>query len=174
MKTIMINQTAWTERKFDFNFPLELFPVIVERLRGALPQIEAMVKNISDETLSHKKEGKWSVKEIIGHLYDLEELWLGRIEDFLAKKETLRAADMSNTKTKAANHNVKPVDTLINQFTEARQLLIKRVEGFDTSTVSLTALHPRLQKPMRLVDSLYFAAEHDDHELTKIRSLLID
>jgi hypothetical protein len=32
--------------------------------------------------------------------------------------------------------------------------------------------HPRLKTPMRLVDHLYFVAEHDDHHLARIRELL--
>jgi hypothetical protein len=40
-------------------------------------------------------------------LYDLEQLWYGRIEDFLSGEKTLRAADLSNTKTHEANHNKK-------------------------------------------------------------------
>ena len=169
----MITQTPWTERKFDFNFPVGLFPVIVERLRGALMQLETMVKNIPDEKLSFKKTGKWSIKEVVGHLYDLEELWNGRIHDFLEHKHTLRAADMSNAKTTAANYNLKPINELLNQFSDARGKLLERVKDFDEATASLTALHPRLQTPMRLIDSLFFVAEHDDHELTKIRQIIL-
>lgn len=168
----MITQTPWIERKFEFNFPVGLFPVIVERLRGTLLQLELTVKNIPDEKLSVKKDGRWSVKEVVGHLYDLEELWNGRIDDFLEHKQTLRAADMSNAKTTAAGHNSKPIDVLLKQFADARNKLITRVKDIDEATASLTALHPRLQTPMRLVDSLFFVAEHDDHELTKIRRLI--
>jgi hypothetical protein len=37
--------------------------------------------------------------------------------------------------------------------------------------VSKAILHPRLKQPMRLVDHLYFAAEHDDHHLARIWEL---
>ena len=168
----MITQTPWIERKFEFNFPVGLFPVIIERLRGTLLQLESTIKNIPDEKLSAKKDGKWSVKEVVGHLFDLEELWNGRIDDFLEHKQTLRAADMSNAKTTAANHNTKQIGELLKQFIDARNKLIKRVQDLDEATASLTALHPRLQTPMRLIDSLFFVAEHDDHELTKIRRLI--
>jgi len=168
----MITQTPWIERKFEFNFPVGLFPVIIERLRGTLSRIESQVKNKNEVELSRKIPGSWSVKEQIGHLYDLEELWYGRIEDFLAGKDSLRAADMTNSKTHGANHNDKNIDELLKQFAASRNKLIAKVENIDEATASITALHPRLQKPMRLVDSLFFVAEHDDHHLAKIRELL--
>lgn len=168
----MITQTPWFERKFDFNFPVGLFPVIVERLRGTLPRLELLLENISEER-SIKKEGKhWSIKEQVGHLYDLEELWYGRIEDFLAHKQTLRAADLKNTKTEQADHNSKKNSELIKQFSAARNKLITKVENINETSAALTALHPRLQQPMRLIDSLFFVAEHDDHHLAKIRELI--
>ena len=167
----MITQTPWIERKFDFNFPIGMFPVIVERLRDTLPQLQWMLKKVSEEK-AEQKNRHWSIKEEVGHLYDLEELWYGRIEDFLAKNEILRAADMSNTKTEKADHNSKTIPELLKQFSEARNKLINKVENMDEATAAITALHPRLQKPMRLVDSLFFVAEHDDHHLTKIRELL--
>ncbi|TMI81771.1 MAG: DinB family protein [Bacteroidetes bacterium] len=168
----MIEQTPWFERKFDFNFPVGLFPVIVERLRGTTPRIEHIANNKSEGQLSQKINVAWSVKEQVGHLYDLEELWYGRIEDFLAGEKTLRAADLSNTKTHEADHNKKTLHELLTMFSHTRSKLIEKVENFDEATASLTALHPRLQTPMRLIDSLFFVAEHDDHHLAKIRALI--
>jgi uncharacterized damage-inducible protein DinB len=169
----MISQTPWFERKFDFNFPVGLFPVIIERLRGTKPRIEAMIKDTGEKTLTSKKNNEWSIKEQVGHLYDLEELWYGRIEDFLANKETLRTADLRNIKTHEARHNEKNIIELINQFSSARNKLINKIKDVDETAASLTALHPRLLTPMRLIDSLFFVAEHDDHHLTKIRGLLL-
>jgi uncharacterized damage-inducible protein DinB len=168
----MITQTPWFERKFDFNFPVGIFPIVVERLRGTLLQLQLMLKNVAEEKAQHKDGEHWSIKEQIGHLYDLEELWYGRIEDFLSRKQTLRVADLSNAKTQNANHNSKTIPELLKQFSEERNKLINKVENIDEATASITALHPRLQKPMRLVDSLFFVAEHDDHHLTKIREIL--
>jgi uncharacterized damage-inducible protein DinB len=168
----MITQTPWIERQFDFNYPIGLFPVIVERLRGTVPRIQSLVKNQTEEKLSHKTEAAWSVKEQIGHLCDLEELWYGRIEDFLSGEQTLRAADMTNAKTTQANHNKKNIQQLIEEFSSSRNKLISKVHDVDETTASLTASHPRLKKPMRLIDSLFFIAEHDDHHLAKISSLL--
>src|SRR6266545_3128831 len=109
----MIQQTPWFERKFEFNFPVGLLPVILERLRGTLPQIESVIKNKTEEKLTERIGEAWSIKEQVGHLYDLEELWYGRLEDFLSGKGTLRAADLSNAKTHRAKHNKKSIEELL-------------------------------------------------------------
>lgn len=167
----MITQTPWIERKFNFDFPVGLFPVIIERLRGAIPRLEALVFGLNEE-IAQKRTGKnWSIKEQIGHLTDLEELWSGRIDDFLDSLETLRAADMTNERTFAADHHSQNLQKLLNDFIITRSDLVRKVESFDEKTASKIALHPRLNTPMRLVDSLFFVAEHDDHHLAKIRAL---
>ena len=168
----MITQTPWFERKFDFNFPVGLFPVIISRLEGTLPRIVAMTKNVSEDALLRKSNDEWSAKEQLGHLYDLEELWYGRVEDFLAGNEVLKAADLRNTKTHEADHNKKEMGELVNLFSSARKKLIDKVRDIDEPMAIKTALHPRLRTPMRLVDHLYFVAEHDDHHLAKLRELL--
>ncbi|HYC38871.1 MAG TPA: DinB family protein [Chitinophagaceae bacterium] len=168
----MVQQIPWIERSFSFDFPLGLFPVILERLRGTTFRLEVMLRGINDEILSARPEGKWSVKEQVGHLCDLEDLWSSRVDDFLSGKEVLTPADMSNTRTHSARHGDESLVLLLKRFGAARSALVEKVAFADVETASLTALHPRLQQPMRLVDSLYFAAEHDDHHLARIRQLI--
>ncbi|MBS1919504.1 MAG: DinB family protein [Bacteroidetes bacterium] len=168
----MITLTPWFERKFEFNFPVSMFPVITERLRGTTPRLEFMLQNIPDEKMNHKTGNHWSIKEHIGHLSDLEELWYGRIEDFLTGKEFLRDADLSNSKTNDAGHNSNSMQKLLKEFSRSRNKLIQKAEQMDAATASRTALHPRLLQPMRLIDSLFFVAEHDDHHITVIRGIL--
>jgi hypothetical protein len=46
-----------------------------------------------------------------------------------------------------------------------------RLDQMEPALFSRTMLHPRLKQPMRLVDHLYFVAEHDDHHLAHIWAL---
>jgi hypothetical protein len=167
-----MQRTNWLERKFNFDFPAGMIYVVLERLRGSLPQIQSMIAGLSDEQLSKKFGDKWSIKEEIGHLNDLEELHDGRIDDFLAAKEVLRAADMQNIKTNQANHNKKSVVELLNTFESKRRDFIGRLEQLNDEMQNRTAMHPRLQVIMRPVDMAYFTAEHDDHHITTIREIL--
>ena len=76
----MIQQTPWFERKFNFDFPPGLFPVIFSRLEGSIFRLQRILSNAEDDEASHNPKG-WSVKEQVGHLYDLEELWWKRLQD---------------------------------------------------------------------------------------------
>ncbi|MBO0912131.1 MAG: hypothetical protein J2P13_10085 [Acidobacteria bacterium] len=58
------------------------------------------------------------------------------------------------------------------QFRAARLRPVSRVGELKLELFSRTMLHPRLKQPMRLVDRLYFAAEHDDHHLAGIWELI--
>lgn len=167
----MIRQTPWFERTFQFNFPVTNFPVIFSRLEGTLFRLQAILVNADDDYASYNAEG-WSVKEHVGHFFDLEELWWKRLQDFLDRKEILTPADLTNTKTKEAGHNQKSLEQLMQQFTIERQKILESVYGFDKGTLGLTSLHPRLQQPMRMIDSLFFVAEHDDHHIAAISALL--
>lgn len=156
--------TPWVERTFNFNFPSGLFPVIFSRLEGSIFRLFRILANADDQKCSHSDYG-WSVKQHLGHLTDLEELWWRRLDDFLQNKNVLTAADMSNKKTEEAGHNEKSLETLLADFTRERQKMLETIYGYDEEMLLRTALHPRLNVPMRLIDLLYFVAEHDDHHI---------
>ena len=167
----MIQQTPWFERKFNFDFPPGLFPVIFSRLEGSIFRLQRILSNAEEDHAGHNPKG-WSVKEQVGHLYDLEELWWKRLQDFMDAKEVLSAADLTNRKTTEAKHNEKTLEQLLQLFTLERQRTLEGIYHFDESALLKTSVHPRLQQPMRLIDALYFVAEHDDHHIAIISSLL--
>jgi uncharacterized damage-inducible protein DinB len=162
----------WFERKFEFTFPVELHPNLCARLRGTPARLEEVVRGAPREVLIRKPPDKWSAQEHAGHLLDIEPLWMARVDDYLAGGSELTAADLKNRKTHEANHNARPIDEILKQFREARSRLVKRIETIDPGLFARTMTHPRLKQPMRMVDHLYFAAEHDDHHLASMWELL--
>ena len=99
----------WIERTFTFDNPVEKYPDIIERLRGVAVRAGVIVGGVHDDVLSSTAHGPWSIKDNIGHLIDLEALLDSRLDDFLAGRETLTGADMSNAKTNAAPHNSRSI-----------------------------------------------------------------
>lgn len=163
---------VWFERKFEFSFPVELVPNLLARLRGTPARLEETVRGGSRESLTRKPEEKWSAQEHAGHLLDLEPLWLARVNDYVAAADQLTATDLRNRKTDEANHNARPLEQILTKFRAARERLLQRVDELDASLFARAIPHPRLKTPMRLVDHLYFVAEHDDHHLARIWELL--
>ena len=167
----MSAKQPWFERKFDFSFPFERYPDIVERLRGTPARVEELIRGLRPDILTRRDGETWSIQENIGHLIVVENLWLGRLEDFLAGEKTLRPADVTNRATHEADHNEQPIDAITSSFREVRRQWVDRLEALEDADFSRTALHPRLEVPMRLVDCCLFAADHDDYHLARMTEL---
>jgi len=166
-----MKQINWFERKFDFSTEQNIFPSIIERLIGTPIRLENKIATITDSISGKKPGSKWSIKENIGHLIDLEPLWQGRLEDIRNGKEVLREADLENTKTHEADHNSGSTQELVHQFKVLRKQTIEELSTLEEVDVFKYALHPRLKTPMRTMDLFLFVAEHDDHHLAEISRL---
>lgn len=168
----MSQVAKWFDRKFEFSFPAEVCPNLCIRLRGAPVRIEEMLQTQLADRLARRAEGKWSIQEHAGHLLDLESLWMARVNDYASGAAELTEADLSNRKTDAANHTARRITEILQEFRNRRLQLVERVAEFQPDFFARTALHPRLKTPFRLVDHLYFVAEHDDHHLAMMWEML--
>ena len=167
-----MKQEKWFDRTFNFQNKQNVFPSILERLSGTPIRLEEKVIGISENILTFSLDNKWSIKENIGHLIDLEPLWQGRLHDIINNQVELRSTDLQDTKTDIANHNIKPLQELLSEFRQIREQTIKTLESINEETIFKSALHPRLKAPMRTMDLFLFVAEHDDHHLTRISELI--
>jgi uncharacterized damage-inducible protein DinB len=167
-----MQQTEWFNRKFPLIEDNGLLPTIIERLIGTPARIEALLQGLNPALLTVRRGEKWTIKEEIGHLYDLEPLWIGRLDDLLNGLTELRVTDLTNQKTHTANHNAAEMEVLQQSFSGLRQQFVIKLAGLTAEQLVQSALHPRLKTPMRIIDLAWFVAEHDDHHLVNIRRLL--
>ncbi len=167
-----MHRWPWTQRPFRFDFPVEKFPDILERLRGTPARVEELVRGLPPSVLTRHDGHGWSIQQNVGHLTDLEDLHLRRIEELLAGATTLTAADMTNSKTNEANHDSRPLADLLVDFRRERGKIVSRFESLADSDWGRSAQHPRLKQPMRMVDLAFFWADHDDYHLARISQLI--
>ena len=167
-----MKKTKWFDREFPAIADNGILPSIIERLSGTPARIEEMTSQLDPDLLIRKPGSNWSIQEHVGHLSDLEPLWYGRLEELLTGAAELRAADLTNQKTNTANHNGRDIRMLLQLFRKQRKVLVERLLGLQDDQLLTTALHPRLQTPMRVIDLAYFVAEHDDHHLSAIREMI--
>jgi len=167
----MTEQRPWVQRVFEFDFPVARYRELIDRLESTPARLEDLTSALPIRALVTKHEGAWSIQENLGHLLDLESLFLGRLDNYAAGDKELRPADMTNRATEAAGHNDREIHELLAEFAEQRGKLVKRLKNLSTDAFSRSAYHRRLDVQMRLVDMLHFQAEHDDHHIRTITRL---
>lgn len=155
----------WIERRFNFDFPLTLYPNIVSRYRGTPARLEEAVRGLSRELLTAKSNGSWSIQENAGHLMDEEALFATRMSEYLSGAEKLTPAPYKHG---VLTHNDRNIQELLSLFRTAREAQVKQLTNLSLNDFRRTAWHPRLKVAMRLIDHLLFVAEHDDHHLARI------
>jgi len=169
----MVERLLWFERKFSFDFlPVWMYPNVVERVRGTPARLEDLTRALSPEILTRRDNDKWSIQEHAGHLLDAEPLGMSRLDDYEAGAATLHAADEENRKTHEANHNSNSNEKILSTFRAERMEFVRRLDDYDEAFVQRVALHPRLKMEIRVLDLIFFIAEHDDHHLARISELI--
>ena len=143
----------------------------IERLRGTVPRVEALVADMNDADAYRQVEGTWSIAQNIGHLSDVEELWQQRLDDLRKGRKTYSPAVPARFQELAKRHQASPVEEIISELKDRRVLLVDALATASPELQQASAFHERLQVPMRLVDCAQFYAEHDDHHLLRIRQL---
>lgn len=163
----------WFDRTFDFNYGVEAYPSLVQRLRDAPAAYSREAASLSKELLEVQPDGKWSIKENIGHLVLLEDLWRGRFRAMQSGIQTMPPADLSNAQTRSAGFNEVLLYKLLSRFEQTRRNTLQFLDGLTESELESSAIHPRLQTPMRIIDLMMFVAEHDAHHLWTIQEIIV-
>ena len=69
-----MKKTGWLERQFNFGLPTGMFSFYLERLSGTLLRMGKKVFGRPEAILFNKPNGKWSVKESIAHLAEVDKI----------------------------------------------------------------------------------------------------
>jgi len=163
-----MKRTPWFERTFPAVEDNGLLPGILERLEGTPRRLRALLAGVDR---SSEVGTGWSLAQELGHLNDLQPLWLQRAGDIVEGKADLTAANLSNRTTHESDHDQRPLSEHINRFERNRTAFVSRLRAASADDLARASKHPRLGTSMRLIDLAFFVAEHDDHHMAKLREL---
>jgi uncharacterized damage-inducible protein DinB len=164
--------TPWLYRRWTFNFPAELYPAVIERLRGTPARADELAQSISPKELSRSIDGQWSIQRHLAHIADLETLLAQRLDAYEQAVSVLPPADMQNEESVNADHDAAPIADVLARLRNRRESTIKRLESYPRDFFARSAWHERLGMQKRVVDSCAFFADHDDHHFALIRAIL--
>ncbi|HWA33340.1 MAG TPA: hypothetical protein VG737_04380, partial [Cyclobacteriaceae bacterium] len=87
-----MKQLPWFERNLKFGLPAVMLPYYLERLGGTFVRIQQRINGVPDAILSTRLDNKWSVKQNIGHLAEVDQIANRRIDEMIAGKEIFSPA----------------------------------------------------------------------------------
>jgi hypothetical protein len=165
-----MKKVEWFERKFNFGLPKDMFAFYLERLEGTIARLERKVSGVSDSVLSNKLDGKWSIKQNIGHLAEVDDISCRRIDEIKQGVTPMSPAVFEPRQ----DYDTQPIQEVINYFKTTRSRNLLRYKSLSEDDLQKNSLHPRLQLKMSPVDLAWFEAEHDDHHLVRINEILTE
>jgi hypothetical protein len=163
-----MKKTAWFDRKFTFGFGAGMLPFFLERLNGSMARLREKTDGVPEDVLSNMLDGKWSIKQNIGHLAEVDEIANQRIAQIVAGISPMVPAVVQPGR----DYNAMPIHEVLEYFVMNR---IKNLDNFThihEDDLAKTSIHPRLNVAMSPVDIAYFDAEHDDHHIVRINEIL--
>jgi hypothetical protein len=137
-------------------------------MEGTAVRIEKKVAGVSENILSQKLNGKWSVKENIAHLAEVDEIALKRIDEMKQGITTMSPAVIQPGK----DYNKQSIQEVVEFFKTNRAKNLQKYQSLSDEDLKKSSLHPRLKVQMNAVDLALFDAEHDDHHLVRINEIL--
>ena len=163
--------TPWLYRRWAFDFPAELYPAVIERLRGLPARADELARPLAPKDLNRSTGGAWSIQRHLGHIADLESLLTHRLDAYERGDPLLPPADMQNEASVNANHDEQPIADVLARLRTRRETTIARLESYPRDFFARSAWHERLGIQKRVVDSCVFLADHDDHHMALIQML---
>ena len=168
----MIEHISWLDRAFVFDQGPGMFPILLDRLRSTAARATDIVEDESEDLLAARINGNCLVKDHLGHLVDLQIRDERRLNEFLGAAEALSPADVKNRAAEEANHRQKPAAEIIHRLRARHDEFVRKLDVLTEREVNSLAVHPRLNKSIRLLVWIYFVAEHDDHHLARERQVI--
>jgi GNAT superfamily N-acetyltransferase len=165
---VQAQKLEWFQREFRFGAPAGMLPFFLERLAGTLPRMQAKVKNVPDEILSKKVDDKWSIKQNIGHLAEVDQIARIRISEMIGNVSPMSPAVFEPK----ADYNAMDITNIISLFERNREANLLAFRSLSLPELERSSFHPRLKVWMNPIDLAFFDAEHDDHHLVRINEIL--
>ena len=110
---------------------------IVETLRKQMGETSALLARVPVDREEHRyADGKWSVKEVVGHLADAERVFAYRALRIARGDKTPLPSFEENDYVPAGRFGKRTLKSLAEEFRAVRESTLKLFEGLDEEAMS--------------------------------------
>jgi len=138
-------------------------PLMQDQL-GALEKLRSLPEDRANHAYA---AGKWTVKELIGHLSDAERVFSYRLVRIARGDKTPLSGFDENAWAKAAPHGKRKMIDVIDEMIAVRHGTLTLVDSLDESTVSNVGLANNNSVSARAI--CWIMAGHTQHHLDILR-----
>ena len=139
----------------------------VTLLQEQIAQFEQL-KLLPEDKANHAyADGKWTVKEVIGHLADAERVFSYRLTRIARGDTTPLAGFDENAWAKTAPHAKRPIGSVAGEMIAIRRSTLALVESLDDSSIGNTGVANNNPVSARAI--CWILAGHAQHHLDILR-----
>lgn len=138
-------------------------------LRDQLNSVPGLLITVSEDGASHRyAPGKWSIKEVVGHLCDTERILTYRLLRVIRADRTPLPGFEENDYVAAAGFDDRELGDLVSEWEAVRHATLALVESISPDTlVNSTTANDAVITARAL---LYIVAGHTQHHLEILRA----
>jgi hypothetical protein len=142
---------------------------LLTRLDAQIQEVQGLLRGLSEEeALARYAPGKWSVKEVAGHLADTERIMAYRALRVARGDTTPLPGFDENTYVAAANFDARPLPSLVEEWETVRRSSILLLRSFDAEAAGRTGTASGAPITARAL--AYIIAGHVAHHLEILRA----
>jgi hypothetical protein len=141
---------------------------LVEVLCTQIGETLALLRGIPEDRASYRYEpGKWSIKEVVGHLADVERIMGYRMLRIARGDSTPLPGFDENAYVLAANFDARSLTSLAHEFERVRGATIAFLETLDPDAAARRGSANNLEISARAL--AYIIAGHERHHVVILR-----
>jgi uncharacterized damage-inducible protein DinB len=139
-------------------------PDLVAALIAQKQSTAALLAGLSEAQAAHRyAPGKWSVREVIGHLSDAERIFAYRLLRIARGDQTALPGFDENTYVPAASFERRPLKSVAAEFATVRDATLSLLDGMTPEALAL--MGTASEKPVSARALGFIIAGHEKHHI---------
>ena len=145
----------------------------IRRLIEFTPQLTQVVNGLSDTQMRYKPANQWSIVEHIGHLIDIDRLYLQRIELILTQEHQPFALFSIDDVHQQGMYQMRSMTELITVLTETHSHIVHTLQGLTTDQMMRIGLDSYFGA-ITLARLIEILVNHQDEHYHHICAIIAD
>lgn len=141
---------------------------VLETLRAGVKELEALLGGLTDEQALYRyAPGKWSIKEVLGHMLDVERVFAYRALRIARGDETPLPGIEQDDYVKAAEFDRRPLASLLAEYRHQRAANLELFGSMDADALMRKGTASGCPFTVRAL--IWVIAGHERHHLSGFR-----